>query len=83
MLDINNAVSRAQQMNASDIHIVSGRPVKCRIDGQITTLDERVIPEQECEEIIRDKDLNIVGCDICTKQSDAWEEPECFPGKEH
>ena len=54
MLDINNAVSRAQQMNASDIHIVSGRPVKCRIDGQITTLDERVIPAQECEEIIRE-----------------------------
>ena len=41
MLDINNAVSMAQQMNASDIHIVSDRPVKCRIDGQITTLDEK------------------------------------------
>ena len=54
MLDINNAVSRAQQMNASDIHIVSDRPVKCRIDGQITTLDERIIPAQECEEIIRE-----------------------------
>ena len=39
MLDINNAVSMAQRMNASDIHIVSDRPVKCRIDGQITTLD--------------------------------------------
>lgn len=38
---------------------------------------------EECEEIFRDKDLNIVGCDICIKQSDAWEEPECFPGKEH
>ena len=54
MLDINNAVSMAQRMNASDIHIVSDRPVKCRIDGQITTLDERVIPAQECEEIIRE-----------------------------
>ena len=54
MLDINNAVSMAQQMNASDIHIVSDRPVKCRIDGQITTLDERIIPAQECEEIIRE-----------------------------
>ena len=38
---------------------------------------------EECEGIFRDRDLNIVGCDICTKQSDAWEEPECFPGKEH
>ena len=54
MLDINNAVSMAQRMNASDIHIVSDRPVKCRIDGQITTLDERIIPAQECEEIIRE-----------------------------
>ena len=37
----------------------------------------------DCEDVIRDKNLNIVGCDICTTQSDAWEEPECFPGKEH
>lgn len=53
MLDINSLVSRAQQMNASDIHLVSDRPVKCRIDGQITNLEDRVIPASECEEIIK------------------------------
>lgn len=53
MLDINSMVNAAQMINASDIHIVSDRPVKCRIDGQITTLDERIIPASECEEIIR------------------------------
>ena len=62
-------------------------------EGYATTQDwltatvRRYIAEagetEECEEIFRDKDLNIVGCDICIKQSDAWEEPECFPGKEH
>ena len=52
-MDINSMVSRAQTMNASDIHIVSGRPVKCRIDGQITTLDERIISADECEEAVR------------------------------
>lgn len=53
MLDINSIVNKAQMMNASDIHLVSDRPVKCRIDGQITTLEERIIPASECEEIIR------------------------------
>lgn len=37
----------------------------------------------ECEDIYKDKDLIIVGCDICVSRTDAWEEPECFPGKEY
>lgn len=52
-MDINSMVNRAQTMNASDIHIVSGRPVRCRIDGQITTLDDRIISADECEEALR------------------------------
>lgn len=30
---------------------------------------------------VRD-DGDIVGCDWCIAKKDAWEEPECFPGKE-
>ena len=52
-------------------------------DGKEPTFPICPVCGEECEEIFRDKDLNIVGCDICIKQSDAWEEPECFPGKEH
>mgnify|MGYP001659084809 CR=1 FL=1 len=32
----------------------------------------------ECEDIYINKDFEIVGCDICLKQTDAWEHPECF-----
>ena len=49
-------------------------------DGKEPTFPICPVCGEECEEIFRD---NIVGCDICIKQSDAWEEPECFPGKEH
>lgn len=52
-------------------------------DGKEPTFPICPVCGEECEEIFRDKDLNIVGCDICIKQSDAWEEPECFPGKEY
>ena len=52
-------------------------------DGKEPTFPICPVCGEECEEIFRDKDLNIVGCDFCIKQSDAWEEPECFPGKEH
>ena len=50
-------------------------------DGKEPTFPICPVCGEECEEIFRD--LNIVGCDICIKQSDAWEEPECFPGKEY
>ena len=52
-------------------------------DGKEPTFPICPVCGEECEEIFRDKDLNIVGCAICIKQSDAWEEPECFPGKEY
>ena len=52
-------------------------------DGKEPTFPICPVCGEECEEIFRDKDLNIVGCDICFNQSDAWEEPECFPGKEY
>ena len=37
----------------------------------------------ECSDIYKDKNFKIVGCDICINQSDAWDEPQCFTGKEN
>ena len=48
-------------------------------DGKEPTFPICPVCGEECEEIFRDKDLNIVGCDICIKQSDAWEEPGASP----
>ena len=38
--------------------------------------------DKECEEIYKDADFMIIGCDVCIRIIDAWEAPECFPGKE-
>ncbi len=53
MIDINSIVNRAQMMNASDIHLVADRPVKCRIDGRLKTFDETIVPAAECEQIAK------------------------------
>jgi len=37
-------------------------------DGKEPTFPICPVCGEECEEIFRDKDLNIVGCDICIKQ---------------
>lgn len=31
-----------------------------------------------CETVYRDSIGYVFGCDLCIKESDAWEEPECF-----
>lgn len=35
--------------------------------------------KEECETIYYDKDWNICACDVCLNQSDAYDEPNCFP----
>lgn len=34
-----------------------------------------------CEVIYRDREREIVGCENCVKEIDAWDVPECFPDK--
>ncbi len=41
MLEISEIIAQAQQKGASDIHIVTGLPVKCRIDGKVQNLTEK------------------------------------------
>lgn len=50
-------------------------------DGKEPTFPICPVCGEECEEIFRDKDLNIVGCDICIKQSDAMGGAGVLPRK--
>ena len=49
MLEISEIIAQAQQKGASDIHIVTGLPVKCRIDGKVQNLTEKVLTWEDCE----------------------------------
>lgn len=37
----------------------------------------------QCETLYRDFHGETFGCDECVTQYNAWEMPECFPGKEN
>lgn len=49
MIDLEEIIDTAHQANASDIHIVCGLPIKCRIDGKITSLTSEPLSNAECE----------------------------------
>lgn len=49
MLHINDFILQAQQKGASDLHIVCGLPIKCRLDGKMQTLTDTVPTPQDCE----------------------------------
>ena len=40
MTDLNTLIAMAKELNASDVHIVSGLPVRCRVDGSIRNLTD-------------------------------------------
>ncbi len=50
---ITEIISEAQQRRASDIHIVRGIPVRIRVDGRLTDLNDRVLSAQDCEAYAR------------------------------
>ena len=49
MLDLEELILRARQAGASDLHIVCGLPVKCRIDGCIESLTDVPLTHDDCE----------------------------------
>ena len=49
MQDIEQLIACAQQAGASDIHIVCGLPIKCRVDGAMQTLGTEVLTHDDCE----------------------------------
>ena len=53
MLDIEELIARGQESGASDIHIVCGLPVKCRVDGTIRSLTAEPLTYDDCEAYAR------------------------------
>ena len=49
MLNIEELIAQAQEAGASDIHLVCGLPVKCRIDDKITSLTDEPLTHDDCE----------------------------------
>lgn len=45
---IESIITRATELNVSDIHIVYGIPIRFRIDGQLTDMDDHIVTEEEC-----------------------------------
>ena len=54
MLNLEELIAKAQQAGASDIHIICGLPVKCRIDGSIQTLLDGAMTHEDCECVARE-----------------------------
>jgi len=53
MLSIDELVKKACSLGASDMHIVCGIPVKCRVRGDIEDLTDDVTTAQECVDYAR------------------------------
>ncbi len=53
MMDLEELIYSAYQAHASDIHIVRGLPIKCRIDGRIQSLNDEPLTHQDCEAYAR------------------------------
>lgn len=53
LLDINRIVEMAAERHASDIHLICGLPIKCRIDGYIVNLTDDVVESAQVESVAR------------------------------
>ena len=51
MTALDSIISRANEQQASDIHIAAGVPVRFRIDGRLVDADDHVLEPQDCEEL--------------------------------
>ncbi|MBR3234727.1 MAG: PilT/PilU family type 4a pilus ATPase [Atopobiaceae bacterium] len=47
-------VATAEAARTSDVHIAAGLPVRFRVDGQLTDMDDHILTAPECEAIARD-----------------------------
>lgn len=45
---LNEIISKAQELRASDIHIVCGIPIRVRIDGKLSDFDDNVMTAADC-----------------------------------
>lgn len=53
MLSPDQLIEKARSLRASDIHIVCGLPVKCRVDGNVTALTDETLTAADCEMLAR------------------------------
>ena len=51
-------------------------------DGKEPEYPHCPVCDAECSTVYINEDFEIVGCNECLRGHDAWEAPECFPGKE-
>lgn len=54
ILTLEQIISKAQRLRASDIHIVCGIPVRIRVDGRLIDLDNNIMTSEDCESYARD-----------------------------
>ena len=51
-------------------------------DGKEPDYPRCPVCHAECSTIVYDLHGEISGCDVCSEEKDAWDVPECCPGKE-
>lgn len=47
-------VQHAEEARASDVHIAAGVPVRFRVDGKLTDMNDQILTPENCEAIARD-----------------------------
>ena len=67
--------------NSKSKRIFPDRPTikQLELNGAPESIPVCPICGEECEEIFKDRNGSIVGCDICLHRTDASVETECFP----
>ena len=53
MRDVNTIVKQASDLDASDIHIVYGTPIRIRVDGKLMPLNDTPMDDESCNDIAR------------------------------
>ena len=52
-LSVSCLIRKAADRGASDVHLIKGLHPKCRLDGQLLDLDDRVLSHADCESVAR------------------------------
>lgn len=53
-MNIDNIIAKADEMGASDVHIVCGLPIRFRVHGTLKSIDENPLTPEQCEEYARE-----------------------------
>lgn len=52
-MNIDRLINQAHEVNASDVHVVCGLPVKFRINGALVSASDDILSHSDCEELGR------------------------------